>query len=253
MNITLVIGNKNYSSWSMRPWVLMTGLGIPFAEHKLRFDFSPGSAFRQAVARVSPAGQVPVLLEHGAGEEVGFATWDTLAIIERLHELFPKHGVWPADARRRARARSVCAEMHAGFSALRSHCPMNIEARLPEVGARVWAEHEAVRENVARVQALWSDALGDAPGDALVNAPDNALTDTSTASSGPFLFGDFSAADAMFAPVVMRLATYALPVDAVSAAYMARVSAAPGVARWVADALAERDFLDFEEPYRTSR
>jgi glutathione S-transferase len=228
MSLQLIIGNKNYSSWSMRPWVLMTGLGLPFTEHKLRFDFTPGSGFYQALAKFTPSGQVPVLLE-----DDGFATWDTLAIAERLHELFPQHGVWPADARQRARARSVCAEMHAGFGALRSHCPMNIEARLPEVGARVWAEQEAVRKNVARVQALWAAALAD--------------------SGGPFLFGAFGAADAMFAPVVMRLLTYALPVDDVSATYMARVTAAPGVAAWISDALAEQDFLDFEEPHRTSR
>ncbi len=236
MALQLIIGNKNYSSWSMRPWVLMTELGMPFTEHRLRFDFSAGSAFRQAVARLSPAGQVPVLLETDedrATNSPGFATWDTLAIVERLHELFPQHGVWPADARQRARARSVCAEMHAGFGALRSLCPMNIEAHLPEVGARLWTDNEALRQNVARVQALWADALH--------------------ASGGPFLFGRFGAADAMFAPVVMRLQTYALPVDAASAGYMARVADAPGVARWVADALLEHDFLDFEEPYRSAR
>jgi glutathione S-transferase len=227
MALQLVIGNKNYSSWSMRPWVLMTGLGVPFTERQLRFDFTPGSAFRQAVAQVSPAGQVPVLLDDG------LAVWDTLAIVERLHERFPQHGVWPADARQRARARSLCAEMHAGFGALRQHCPMNIEAHLPDVGQRLWAEQAGVRDNLARVQALWADALQH--------------------SGGPFLFGAFGAADAMYAPVVMRLHTYALPVDATSAAYMARVQSAPGVAAWVAQALAEQDFLDFEEPYRTGR
>ena len=223
----LVIGNKNYSSWSMRPWVLMKQLGIPFEERKLRFDFTEGSAFRQAVAQVSPAGLVPVLLDEG------LVVWDTLAIAETLHETFPEAGIWPADRVRRARARSVCAEMHAGFGALRSHCPMNIEARLPEVGARVWAEQAAVRANVARIEALWADALA--------------------AHGGPFLFGEFSAADAYYAPVCMRLLGYALPVSALSQAYMARVAAAPGVAAWIQDACAEQDFLDFEEPYRTHR
>jgi glutathione S-transferase len=223
----LVIGNKNYSSWSMRPWVLMKQLGIPFEERKLRFDFTEGSAFRQAVAQVSPAGLVPVLLDEG------LVVWDTLAIAETLHETFPEAGIWPADRVRRARARSVCAEMHAGFGALRSHCPMNIEARLPEVGARVWAEQAAVRANVARIEALWADALA--------------------AHGGPFLFGEFSAADAYYAPVCMRLLGYALPVSALSQAYMARVAAAPGVAAWIQDARAEQDFLDFEEPYRTHR
>jgi len=224
----LVIGNKNYSSWSMRPWVLMRQLGLPFEEVKLRFDFSEGSAFRQAMARVSPAGLVPVLVE-----DDGFTVWDTLAIIEHLHERFPQAGVWPAEARARSRARSVAAEMHSGFSALRTHCPMNIEASLPEAGARVWAAQDEVRRNVARIQALWADALA--------------------ASGGPFLFGAFSAADAMYAPVVTRLRTYALPVSDASRAYMARVLASPGVAAWVADALTEQDFLDFDEPYRTQR
>jgi glutathione S-transferase len=123
--------------------------------------------------------------------------------------------------------------MHAGFGALRSHCPMNIEARLPDVGARVWAEQAAVRANVARIEALWADALA--------------------AHGGPFLFGEFSAADAYFAPVCMRLMGYALPLSALSQAYVARVAAAPGVAAWMQDARAEQDFLDFEEPYRTHR
>jgi glutathione S-transferase len=221
----LVIGNKNYSSWSMRPWVLMKQLGIPFEERKLRFDFDEDSAFRKAVAQVSPAGLVPVLLDEG------LAVWDTLAITEYLAEKHP--AVWPADRRHRARARSLCAEMHGGFGALRSHCPMNIEAALPEVGARVWAEQAGVRANVARIEAAWAEALA--------------------ASGGPFLFGGFCAADAFFAPVCMRLVTYALPVSDTTRAYTERVKAAPGVAAWIADALAEQDFLDFEEPYRKGR
>ena len=211
----------------MRPWVLMRQLGLPFEEIKLRFDFSEGSAFRLAVARVSPARTVPVLLHDG------FAVWDTLAIVETLNELFPGLGVWPAAAQDRARARSLCAEMHAGFGALRSHCPMNIEASLPDVGAKVWAENERVRREVARIEAMWAEAL--------------------LHSGGPFLFGDFSAADAFYAPVVMRLRCYALPVSDSTLAYMERITAAPGVAAWVADALAEADFLHFEEPHRGQR
>lgn len=223
----LLIGNKNYSSWSMRPWVLMRELGLPFAERKLRFDFSTGSDFYRLLAEHSPAGRVPVLLD---GD---LAVWDTLAIIETLNDRFPDRGVWPTDWRQRARARSLAAEMHAGFGALRRHCPMNIEARLTDVGARLWAEHEAVRRDVARIEAMWADALA--------------------ASGGPFLFGAFCAADAFYAPVCMRLSGYGLPTTATSAAYIRCVAAAPGVAAWVADALAERDFLDFEEPYRTGR
>ncbi len=224
----LVIGNKNYSSWSMRPWVLMRQLGLPFEEVKLRLDFAEGSAFKLALARYSPAGLVPVLVD-----DQGFAVWDTLAITEHLHEAFPQAGVWPAAAQARSRARSVAAEMHSGFGPLRSHCPMNIEASLPEVGARVWAEQEGVRRNVARIEALWADALA--------------------GSGGPFLFGAFSAADAMYAPVVTRFRTYALPVSDTTRAYMARMLATPAVAAWMADALAEQDFLAVDEPYRKQR
>jgi glutathione S-transferase len=221
----LIIGNKNYSSWSMRPWVLMRALGLPFEELKLRFDFAADSPFRQAVARVSPAGKVPVLVL-----DDGFAVWDTLAIAEALADLFPAAGVWPADARQRARARSLCAEMHSGFGALREHCPMNIEAHLPEVGAQVWARQSRVQRDVARIEQLWDDAL--------------------QASGGPFLFGAFGAADAFYAPVAMRLLGYALPVSPTSAAYVQRVAQHPAVADWCADALAERDFIAEDEPYR---
>jgi glutathione S-transferase len=226
--LQLVIGNKNYSSWSMRPWVLMRQFGIAFDEIKLRFDaLVPPSPFYSALARYTPAAKVPVLLIDG------FAVWDTLAIAEALADLHPQLALWPRDARPRARARSLCAEMHAGFPALRNHCPMNIEAALPEVGARVVAEQDGVRADLARIDAMWSTQIAD--------------------HGGPFLFGDFSIADAYYAPVVARARTYALPLSAASRAYADRVWAAPGVAAWVADALAERDFLDFEEPYRTAR
>ncbi|WP_157267722.1 glutathione S-transferase family protein [Azohydromonas aeria] len=224
----LVIGNKNYSSWSMRPWVLMKHFGMPFEEVKLRFNFTPGSDFYRQLAAFTPAGKVPVLLD---GE---LAVWDTLAIAEYLAEKFPQHAVWPRDAAARARARSVCAEMHAGFTALRGRCGQNLEASLPDVGARLLAEDDgALRRDLDRVVALWQDAL--------------------RASGGPFLFGGFSAADAYYVPVVGRLRTYGLPVPDDVADYMARVWATPAVAAWVADALAEADFLDFEEPYRSAR
>jgi glutathione S-transferase len=222
--LQLVIGNKNYSSWSMRPWVLMRHFGLAFDEIKLRFDFAEDSAFYRELARYTPAARVPVLLEDG------FAVWDTLAIAERVAELLPGQAVWPRVARARARARSLCAEMHAGFGALRQHCPMNIEAQLPEVGARVLAEQPAVQRDLQRIVAMWSEALRD--------------------SGGPFLFGEFSAADAYFAPVVARIRGYVLPLPPPLQDYVLRVWASHGVAAWVADALAERDFLDFEEPYR---
>ncbi len=225
--LQLVIGNKNYSSWSMRPWVLMRHFGLAFDEIKLRFDFAEDSAFYRELARHTPAARVPVLLEDG------FAVWDTLAIAERVAELLPGHAVWPREAKARARARSLCAEMHAGFGALRQACPMNIEASLPQVGARVLAEQPAVQRDLQRIVGMWGEAL--------------------QMSGGPFLFGEFGAADAYFAPVVARMRCYALPLPSHLQDYAARVWASPGVAAWVVDALAERDFLDFEEPYRTSR
>ena len=223
----LLIGNKNYSSWSMRPWVLMRQLGLHFEEVKLRFDFADHSPFRRAVARFSPAGRVPVLVDDD------FSVWDSLAIAEYLHDKFPGHGVWPEDIRQRARARCLAAEMHSGFNALRQHCPMNIEAHLPELGAKLWAEQAGVRNDALRIEAMWAEALA--------------------ISGGPFMFGEFGAVDAMFAPVCMRLRTYALPAPPTTQGYIERISAAPGVAAWISDALAEKDYLDFEEPYRKHR
>jgi glutathione S-transferase len=223
----LFIGNKNYSSWSMRPWVLMRQLGLHFEEVMLRFDFSEHSHFRREVARISPAGRVPVLVDDG------FAVWDSLVITEYLHDKFPGRGIWPDDIQLRARARCMAAEMHAGFSALRQHCPMNIEAHLPAVGAKVWAEQAAVRADVLRIELMWAEAL--------------------LASGGPFLFGEFSAVDAMYAPVCMRLRTYALPMPASSQRYLAHMLATPAVSAWITEALAEHDFFAEDEPYRTQR
>jgi len=226
--ITLYIGNKNYSSWSMRPWVLLKQAGIPFEEVKVRFDsFDADSHFKQAISKVTPVGRVPALVDDG------FSVWDTLAIVEYVAEKFQDKAIWPRDMKARARARSVCAEMHSGFSALRSHCPMNVEASLPQVGALVWRDQAAVRADVQRLVSMWTELLAQ--------------------HGGPMLFGEFSAADAYFAPVCMRLKTYALPVPAPITEYIQRVCALPGVQAWVEDALAEKDFLDFEEPYRTSR
>ncbi len=225
----LYIGNKNYSSWSMRPWVLMRQAGIEFEEVKLLFDaFTPDSRFKRELQRVTPAGRVPVLVE-----DDGFAVWDTLAIAEYLADKFPALALWPTAPKARARARSLCAEMHAGFSALRAHCPMNIEASLPDVGQRVVAERADVRDDLARIVQMWSQQLAE--------------------WRGPMLFGRFSIADAYFAPVASRIRTYALPVPADVAAYVERVHALPGVQAWMRDALEEKIYLDFEEPYRSSR
>ena len=226
--LTLYIGNKNYSSWSMRPWVLMKQAGLPFEERKVRFDaFEADSQFKQAVLKINPAGRVPVLVDDG------FAVWDSLAIAEYLAEKFPDRALWPRDPRARARARSVCAEMHSGFTALRSHCGMNIEASLPAIGQQVWSEQAAVRTDVERIVRMWTELLAQ--------------------HKGPMLFGEFSVADAFYAPVCMRLRTYSLPVPAEIQAYVDRVCALPAVKAWIEEALAEQDFVPFDEPYRKHR
>ncbi len=226
--LKLYIGNKNYSSWSMRPWVLLRQAGIEFQEVMLKFDsFDADSAFKKAIKDVNPNARVPVLVDDG------LAIWDSLAIAEYVAEKFPAKQLWPADVKARARARSVCTEMHSGFSALRSNCPMNIEASLPQIGALVWRDKPAVRDDVARIVGMWSELLEQ--------------------HKGPMLFGGFSVADAYFAPVCMRLKNYALPVPGHITDYIRRVSALPGVKSWIDEALLEKDFVDFDEPYRTAR
>ncbi len=223
--LKLVIGNKNYSSWSMRPWVLMRQTGIDFEEVLLRFDgFESSSTFKAGLQGITPVGKVPVLID---GD---LAVWDTLAIAEYLAEAFPDQQLWPLNAHTRARARSVCAEMHSGFVGLRNACPMNIEAHLPEVGALAVRDQAAVRNDLQRIVQMWSSLLAE--------------------HQGPMLFGPFGIADAYYAPVVMRLKTYALPVPADVQAYMDRVCQLPGVKAWIDGALAEKDFIDFEEPFR---
>lgn len=223
--LQLHIGNKNYSSWSMRPWVLMTQAGIAFDEVVLRFDsFDPDSQFKRSAEALSPSGTVPVLVD---GELV---VWDSLAIAEYLAERFPQLSLWPQERSDRALARSATAAMHSGFGALRSHFPMNIEAHLPDVGARVLRERPDVVADLQRLQALWERLLA--------------------RHKGPLLFDRFSIADAFFAPVVMRLHTYAVPVSPRVASYLQQVRALPGVQAWIAAALDEHDFRPFEEPYR---
>lgn len=224
----LYIGNKNYSSWSMRPWVLMKQAGIAFEEVMVRFDsFEASSKFKSTIGPLNPVAKVPVLVD---GDLV---IWDTLAIAEYLAETFPDKQLWPAKAADRARARSVCAEMHSGFGGLRGHCGMNIEASLPEVGAKLLREHPEVGSDLARIVQMWSGLL--------------------EAHGGPMLFGEFGIADAYFAPIGTRIKTYGLPVPAPITAYIERVQALPGVKAWIDGALAEKDFLQFEEPYRQSR
>ncbi len=215
--LTLVIGNKNYSSWSMRPWVLMRHAGIAFAERKLRLD-SP--EFAAALAAITPTQTVPVLLDDD------LVVPDTLAIVEYLAERFPQHGIWPADATLRARARVLCAAMHAGFQDLRQQMGMNIEASLPGLGWNL-----AVQRDIDRISALWDGAL--------------------RASGGPFLFGAFGAADAFYAPVCARFRTYAPKLPDFAAAYARRVLDVPAVRQWCDEGRAEHDFIPADEPYRS--
>ena len=224
----LFIGNKNYSSWSLRPWLLMRHAGIEFEEVRLRLSFEGDSEFKRSLAKVTPAGRVPVLVDDG------FTVWDTLAIAEYLAEKASAvpgaMPLWPVAPKARARARSLCAEMHSGFSALRGQCPMNIEADLSQVGARLMRDAPDVVADLARITSMWQAQLSE--------------------SGGPFLFGAFSIADAYFAPVASRMSTYALPVTGAVAQYVARVHALPAMQRWADEARAEHDFLAFDEPYR---
>lgn len=203
--LTLYVGNKNYSSWSMRPWIAMTAAGIDFEDVVIPFDFAAGNPDIRAV---SPTGKVP-LLRHG-----DLLVWESLAIIEYVAELFPDAGLWPADRQARARARSYSMEMLSGFRALRGACPMNVrrEKRALEVDA-------AVRADVARIEQIWKEALA--------------------RSGGPFLFGAFSAADAMYAPVVNRFDVYDLVADQETLGYMERVKALGAFRKWEEAARAE--------------
>jgi len=222
----LYIANKNYSSWSMRPGVLMKQAGIACEEVMLRFDgFDAQSKFKQSLKDINPVGKVPVLVD---GD---LAVWDTLAISEYVAEKFPEKKLWPTAAAHRAHARSICAEMHSGFMGIRTACPMNIDAYLPEIGALALRDKEAVRNDLKRIDTLLSSLLKE--------------------HKGPMLFGEFSIPDAYFSPVVMRIKTYALPVSAETQGYMERLCAMPGVKAWIDGALAEKDFIDFEEPFRT--
>lgn len=206
--LTLVIGNKNYSSWSMRPWVALTAFGIPFQEVRVLLDQLDTAA---RIADYSGAGRVPVLI---AGE---MTIWDSLAICEYVAEQFPDKHMWPADVAARAMARSVSAEMHSGFQGLRNAMSMNIRARLPGRGRTAEAQGD-----IGRVCEIWEECL-------------------SRFGHHQFLFGDFSIADAFFAPVVMRFGTYGVSLAPALQAYCDRVLAHPAVARWVREALAETE------------
>jgi glutathione S-transferase len=213
---TLYIGNKNYSSWSMRPWFAMKAAGIAFDEVVTSLD---AADFKERLLKVSPAGKVPVLVDGDTH------VWESLAILEYLAETRPAARLWPADVKARAHARAISSEMHAGFLPLRRACPMNFWR---PVIKRDYAED--VVANVRRIDAMWTDCR------------------TRFGSGGSFLFGAFSAADAMYAPVVSRFVTYGLDVGNVSRAYMDAVMALPAWTEWRAAALKEPWVLPQDEP-----
>ncbi len=214
--LKLVIANKNYSSWSMRPWVVMTAFNIPFQEISLLLARADTAL---QIAHYSSAGRVPILL---AGE---MTIWDSLAICEYLAEQFPEKKMWPEDVAARALARSICAEMHSGFTGVRSAMWMNIRARFPGKGRTIDAQAD-----IGRISEIWETCL---------------------ALSGPseFLFGDFSIADAYFAPVVMRFRTYDVVLGPALDAYVERVVAHPAVAQWISGALAETARIEKYDVY----
>jgi len=212
----LLIGNRNYSSWSLRPWLGLKQAGIAFDEERVAL-FEPG--YKERILRHSPAGKVPVLVD---GDLV---VWDSLAIGEYAAERFPAAGIWPADIRARALARAVSAEMHSGFSALRTAMPMNVRGRYPGCG-----RSPEVDADIARVCAIWADCL--------------------RASGGPFLFGTFSYADAMYAPVATRFVTYGVELGATERAYVEALHALPAMQAWCRAAADEPEVVAAYERYR---
>ncbi len=215
--LTLVIGNKNYSSWSLRPWLVLRQAGIPFEEVRIPL-YRPDTL--DELKAWSPSGLVPLLRD---GE---LKVWDSLAICEYMNERFPEHQLWPADAAARAVARSVSAEMHAGFMGLRSAMCVNIRARYPGQGRTP----ECLKD-IERILALWSDCRA------------------RFGVGGDFLFGHFSIADAMYAPVVLRFQTYGVPLEGVARAYADAILALPALQAWMADALAETERIEMFDLY----
>ena len=216
MALTLVIGNKNYSSWSFRPWIAMKATGIAFEEVLISLE---AKDFKERVLKVSGTGKVPVLVDDG------IHVWESLAIMEYLAEKFPNAKLWPIDPAARAHARVISSEMHAGFQPLRKACPMNFWHP-----PKQYPLADDVKENVRRIDALWTDSR------------------KRFGAGGPFLFGAFGAADAMYAPVVSRFQTYGVEVGPQARVYMDAMMALPAWKEWRAAALKEPWVLPHDEP-----
>jgi glutathione S-transferase len=218
--MVLVIGNKNYSSWSMRPWVLLRQAGIAFEEVQLKFGDHQGRLTVPGIEKYSAAGKVPVLV---IDDE---PVWDSLAIAETVAERFPDKQLWPGDAKARAHARSICAEMHSGFQALRGKMPMNIRKRYPGKGLTAESQRD-----IDRITAIWTQCR------------------ERFGSAGPLLFGHFTIADAYYAPVVMRFQTYAVNLPPAAQAYCEAVLSLKAVREWIDGAQRESEFVAEDEPY----
>ncbi len=215
-NPTLVIGNKAYSSWSMRPWLLMKQAGIAFGEVRIPLYRQDSKA---TILRYSPAGRVPVLVDGS------LTVWDSLAICEYLAEKYPEKRLWPSDIRARANARSISAEMHSGFVHLRGQMPMNVRRRMPGRGRT-----PEVLAEISRIQAIWNDCRARFGAD------------------GPFLYGEFSVADAMYAPVVSRFQTYQVELEGGARQYAESVHALAAMQEWIAGANTETEVISEYEP-----
>ena len=205
---TLIIGNKNYSSWSLRPWLLLRQFGVAFDEVKLTLDVPE---FHTRIAEFSPAGRVPVLLD---GD---LHVWDSLAIAEYVNERFLDGRGWPQAAAERAEARAISAEMHSGFTAMRRELPMNCRKRAHD---HIMSADAA--RDVARVKDIWRNARGQ------------------HAQAGAFLFGEFGIVDAMYAPVALRFISYGVPLEPIQSAYVDAIVALPALQHWLADAATEQ-------------
>ena len=229
----LIAGNRTYSLWSMRSGVLLRWRKVGHRERRLSLSFDPASAFKTEIAKTN-MGTVPILVVPMTHERdtPPVVLGDSYIIMEYLAETFPEKGVWPQDPPLRAIARNMCAEMHAGFSALRSACPMNIGVDQSEVGQIIWRDRDDVRQDVTLIENIWAHAL--------------------SLSKSPFLCGDFSGGDTYFAPVVMRL-KFGLPISTETAAYMEAIFEHEAVKSWIKDALKEDEFLAFDEPYRIDK
>ncbi|MEB3339074.1 MAG: glutathione S-transferase family protein [Leptolyngbyaceae bacterium] len=214
--LTLIIGNKNYSSWSLRPWLLMKQWDLDFTEVRIPL-YTPVAS--SEILRYSPAGKVPIL-HHGL-----LRVWDSLAICEYLAEQFPDRYGWPQDFQARAIARSISAEMHSGFQALRQNMPMNCRSRFPGKGMTA-----SVQTDIDRVTSIWRDCR------------------QTYGKAGDLLFGELTIADAMFAPVVTRFITYGVSVDPISSAYMEAILALPAMQTWLEAAQVESETISAYEP-----